>query len=253
MPELTVELSTPPEPIVPEPPPARPTIAEPPAPRRPAVKVGDFAAAPVPTPKVDPRQVQAVGFEAQQAVAPDIGLRRTDVGTFESRDAAAPRAGTDRPAVILAPGFENAPILSAEPKTTRTVETSGFGSSPAAPQAAAARKPVKPAGFADAPPVPAATARQRTEQGITPLEVLFKPTPDYSAEARALKIEGTVTLEVQFPAVGQARVLRVVRGLGHGLDELAIRAAEQIRFKPAQSAGGPVDVTAGVQILFRLT
>jgi TonB family protein len=217
------------------------------------VKLGDFAGALVPTPKVDPRQVLAVGFEVPQAVAPDIGARRTDVGTFESQNAAAPRPGSDRPAAISASGFENAQALAAEPRTVRTVENSGFGSSSAAPQAAAAREPVKPAGFAGAPPAPAATARQRTEKGITPLEVIFKPTPDYSAEARALKIEGTVTLEVQFPAVGQARVLRVVHGLGHGLDEMAIRAAEQIRFKPAQSAGSPVEVTANVQIVFRLT
>jgi TonB family protein len=253
VPELAVKLSTPPEPIVPGPPTAQPTIAEPPRPRRPDVKLGDFAGALGPTPKVDQRQVLAVGFDVQQAVAPDIGARRADVGTFESQNAIDPRPGTDRPAATLASGFENAQALSAEPRTVRTVANSGFGSSSAAPQAAAAREPVKPAGFAGAPPAPAATGRQRTEKGITPLEVLFKPTPDCSAEARALKLEGTVTLEVQFPAVGQARVLRVVHGLGHGLDEMAIRAAEEIRFKPAQSAGSPVEVTASVQIVFRLT
>ena len=50
------------------------------------------------------------------------------------------------------------------------------------------------------------------------------------------------------------RVLRVVRGLGHGLDEAAQRAALRIRFKPAQSSDGrPVDSRATVHITFRLS
>lgn len=251
-PNTIVELPRLPERVVPEPPP-RPIVAESPLPKRPAVKVGEFAAAPAPAPNVDQRQVQAVGFDVQQAVAPDIKTHTTDVGTFESRAVNDPRPGSDRPEAVVASGFENVQALAATPRTGRTVASSGFGSNSAAPQAVVAREPVKPTGFADAPLAPAASAPQRTEQRMTPLEVLYKPTPDYSPEARALKIEGIVTLEVEFSAARQARVLRVVRGLGHGLDEMAIRAAEQIRFKPAQSAGKPVDVTADVQIVFRLT
>jgi hypothetical protein len=48
------------------------------------------------------------------------------------------------------------------------------------------------------------------------------------------------------------RVLRVVRGLGHGLDDSAVRAAEQIRFKPALKDGQPSDSTAVVHIIFQL-
>ena len=55
-----------------------------------------------------------------------------------------------------------------------------------------------------------------------------------------------------FTAGGEPRVLEVVRGLGHGLDETAIRAAQQIRFKPALRDGLPVDSTATVHILFQL-
>jgi TonB family protein len=85
------------------------------------------------------------------------------------------------------------------------------------------------------------------------VEVIYKPTPAYTEDARAQRIEGEVTLEVEFSAAGQVRVLRVVRGLGHGLDEMAQRAAEQIRFKPATSKGVPVDFRANLTILFRLT
>src|SRR5579864_1251634 len=67
----------------------------------------------------------------------------------------------------------------------------------------------------------------------TPVEITFKPNPIYTQEARDLKLEGEVLLEVSFSANGTLHVNRVVRGLGHGLDEAAIAAANKIRFKPA--------------------
>ncbi len=51
---------------------------------------------------------------------------------------------------------------------------------------------------------------------------------------------------------GELRVLRVIGGLGHGLDEAAVEAAEKIRFKPARRNGQPVDHTATLRVLFRL-
>lgn len=67
-----------------------------------------------------------------------------------------------------------------------------------------------------------------------------------------MKLEGEVLLEVVFSASGHIEVKRVVRGLGHGLDEAAIRAAEQIKFKPATRGGAPVDSTATLHIVFQL-
>jgi TonB family protein len=57
---------------------------------------------------------------------------------------------------------------------------------------------------------------------------------------------------VLFRASGQVHVIRVLQGLGYGLDEQAVRAAEQIKFKPALHAGQPVDSTAVVHIIFQL-
>jgi len=82
--------------------------------------------------------------------------------------------------------------------------------------------------------------------------VLSKPTPVYSDEARTLHIEGDVLLEVEFTATGEIHVLRVVRGLGHGLDESAVRAVQGMRFKPAQRNGQPIDVRTTISIVFRL-
>jgi TonB family protein len=85
-----------------------------------------------------------------------------------------------------------------------------------------------------------------------PVEITFKPQPVYSDEARSLKLEGEVLLEVMFGANGTLHVNRVVRGLGHGLDEAAIAAANKMRFKPAARMGQPVDSTAVVHVSFQL-
>lgn len=87
----------------------------------------------------------------------------------------------------------------------------------------------------------------------TPIEVLFKPSADYTDEARVLRIEGEVVLEAAFGPSGEVSVVRVVQGLGHGLDETAAHAVSGIRFRPATRAGVPVAVRTFVHIEFRLT
>src|SRR5215472_9222515 len=82
--------------------------------------------------------------------------------------------------------------------------------------------------------------------------ILSKPNPSYSIEARTIKLEGDVVLEVVFLASGQVQVIRVVSGLGHGLDDAALQAAKLIRFRPALRNGQPVDFHAHVRIEFRL-
>jgi TonB family protein len=86
----------------------------------------------------------------------------------------------------------------------------------------------------------------------TAVEIIFKPNPVYTDEARKLKLEGEVLLEVMFGANGQLQVIRVARGLGHGLDEAAIAAATKIRFKPATRTGQPIDSNAIVHVVFQL-
>jgi TonB family protein len=138
---------------------------------------------------------------------------------------------------------------------SRTTGAAGFAAdTPARPIVAAPKPPAQTAAFADTPavpkPPPQAPPPPRADR---PVEVVYKPSPGYTDEARAKRVEGEVTLEVEFTAARQVRVLRVIRGLGHGLDEMAQRAAEQIRFKPATSKGSPVDFRANLTIVFRLT
>jgi protein TonB len=71
-------------------------------------------------------------------------------------------------------------------------------------------------------------------------------------EARALGIEGEVLVEVVFEAGESVRVVQLVKGLGHGLDENALAAAREIRFRPARRGGIATDATAVVHILFQL-
>src|SRR5215831_19072627 len=115
-----------------------------------------------------------------------------------------------------------------------TVVSSGFGNA-ADTTAEAPKKKASPSGPADGPP-----------------NILDKPRPEYTAEGRSMKIEGDVRLEVVFLANGSIQVNRVVSGLGHGLDESAMRAAQQIKFKPAKREGEPVDYPAVIRIEFRL-
>lgn len=97
---------------------------------------------------------------------------------------------------------------------------------------------------------PALPAGTGAESGT--LQILSKPRPAYTDEARRLRIEGEVLLETWFGASGQIRVLRVVRSLGHGLDQTAIEAAEGIRFVPREQRGQPTDTVAMIKITFSL-
>lgn len=119
-----------------------------------------------------------------------------------------------------------------------------------------AKGSVQTGGFADTSEAatPATDSKPAPAQpALTPVEILYKPKPAYTQEARALKIEGEVSLEVVFTSTGSIRVLRVTHGLGHGLDEAAQQAATQVKFRPATRGGVPVDTNATINITFELT
>ncbi len=64
----------------------------------------------------------------------------------------------------------------------------------------------------------------------------------YTDEARDAGIEGTVMLDLVVGEDGKARDIKVVKGLGHGLDEAAIAALARCRFKPGLRNGQAVAV-----------
>ena len=83
-------------------------------------------------------------------------------------------------------------------------------------------------------------------------QILGRPTPGYTEEARRAQVEGAVRLSVVLDADGTVSAISVVRGLGYGLDERAIEAARQLRFVPAQKDGHRVSVRVILEFKFTL-
>ena len=193
---------------------------------------------------------------------PETGLfERTNAGRTSQAAAAVTTGGfgnaaaSPRDAVtgdVTTGGFSSGARAPRE-AATGAVKTGGFGSEPPAPRRVVNGE-VQTAGFDQRASAPAQPTVATAKPIDRPVEIISKPTPEYTDDARSARIEGTVSLELEFTAAGDVRVLRIVRGLGHGLDEAAQRAALRIRFKPAQSSDGrPVDSRATVHITFRLS
>lgn len=152
--------------------------------------------------------------------------------TFGSGVANGVPGGHDRGTVASA-GFSNGVVGgTGHPGSHGTVASGGFGGNVYGPAAA---QPV-----------------HQQAAATTPIVVLSKPLPAYTPEARQLKIQGDVTLQVRFAASGQVEVLRVLNGLGHGLDEQAKIAAEHIRFRPATKDGQAVDEVSVIRVTFQM-
>ena len=156
------------------------------------------------------------------------------------------------PALPGGPGYGNG--TGGDKGIRGTVASTGFGNSTANPPPSTRRGTLQSTGFADQTAVTNAPKKKASagESATTPVNILDKPRPEYTAEGRTLKIEGDVVLDMVFLSNGSIQVNRVVSGLGHGLDEAATRAAQQIKFKPAKREGQPVDFPARVRIEFRL-
>jgi len=258
-----------------DPPPAQLHLAAPqplPKPRvveeapAPEVKIAERKLDPLPTnAPVMPKQavrtnVFSTGSSAPQTVA--LAPQKVQTGGFGDPNGVAAKANPGK-AVNIAqaggfdmptgPGYGNG---TAGAKGVRgVVASTGFGGDVAKVDPRP-RGQVRQAGFGDADvPAPPTVQSHPAEQAaakIVPPEILSKPNPIYTEEARSKKIEGEVLLEVVFEATGKIHVLKVVHGLGHGLDDAAVRAAEQIRFKPALRDGQPSDSTAVLHIIFQI-
>jgi TonB family protein len=206
---------------------------------------GDFAGSSVaPTVNVAVQKVQTGGF------GDDNGLKGT--GKPNAKLSAAPAGSFDMPA---GPGQGNG---SGGAKGIKgTVASADFGNGVATGGKGDGRSNgagVSTGGFGAEQVVHGGPKIAQASSGpaTTPVEITFKPQPVYTDEARILKLEGEVLLEVLFSANGTLHVNRVTRGLGHGLDEAAIAAANKMRFKPAMRIGQPVDSTAIVHVTFQI-
>jgi TonB family protein len=87
---------------------------------------------------------------------------------------------------------------------------------------------------------------------VTPPRILNFAYPAYTYDAYRRRIEGNVTVEVSFRADGRFDVLRVVKGLGYGLDAKAVEVLHDWQFLPATQNGVPVSVIARIDVDFNL-
>lgn len=82
---------------------------------------------------------------------------------------------------------------------------------------------------------------------------ILQPAPAYTEEARKARAEGVVAIRVMVRKDGSVGNLKVIRGLGFGLDESAINTiAKKWKFQPGTLNGVPVDVHANIEVTFRL-
>ena len=218
---------------------------------RPAlIHTGDFQGSSVmPTVNAPIQNVQTGGFGDPNGLKPSANskpggkLIASNAGSFD---------------LPVGPGYGNG---SGGAKGIRgTVASANFGDGIATPGHGDGRSsgrgnaPVQSSGFTTQEVAQNVPHPLHVESGpaATAVEITFKPKPVYTQEARDQKLEGEVLLEVEFLANGQLHVNRVVRGLGHGLDEAAVAAANRMIFKPATRNGQPVDSTAIVHVVFQL-
>src|SRR6202162_3831180 len=210
------------------------------------VHTGEFGSSATPTINAPVQKVQTGGFGDPDGLPgqgkPNAHLAAASTGSFD-----------------LPPGAGNGNGAGGIKGIKGTIASAGFGNGIAQAGQGDGRSngrgAIQTAGFG---------AQQVTQGGVKPqqpvdsgppttsVEISYKPNPIYTEEARQLKLEGEVLLEVMFGANGQLHVNRVVRGMGHGLDEAAMAAAGKIRFKPAFRNGSPVDSTAIVHVVFQL-
>jgi protein TonB len=82
--------------------------------------------------------------------------------------------------------------------------------------------------------------------------ILVSVDPDYSEEARKAKFSGNVQVYLIVDPKGNPTHIRVVHGAGMGLDEKAVEAVRQYKFKPATSDGKPVAVDLYMDVNFQI-
>jgi periplasmic protein TonB len=88
--------------------------------------------------------------------------------------------------------------------------------------------------------------------GVSEPELIYKVDPEFSEEARKAKFMGIVLVNLIVDTHGMPQNVHILRGVGMGLDEKAVEAVRQYRFKPAMESGHPVPVQVNVEVNFQI-
>lgn len=92
----------------------------------------------------------------------------------------------------------------------------------------------------------------RGGSGIDAPRLLREVKADYSEEGRRRGVTGDVVLEIVVRRDGSVGDVKLLKGLGWGLDERAVQAVRQWRFSPATRSGTPIDVVVEAAVEFKL-
>jgi TonB family protein len=230
--------------------PKLPEIAAPipiPAPRTPRVeRTVDLPAPPAPKPVLQPNVLAEV--PAMPVAKP------VHTGSFGDPNGVPVQphtSATNRAPALAAVGSFGTPATGTGRPTGRGVATGAFGTQGGA--SGQTNKAVKSVDFSETAALAKAKTVEVKVSPIAPVAIQSKPAPVYTEEARRLHVEGDVVVQVVFSATGEIRIVGVVKGLGHGLDEAAVAATRQIRFTPAQRDGQFVDYPATIHVVFALS
>jgi periplasmic protein TonB len=88
--------------------------------------------------------------------------------------------------------------------------------------------------------------------GVSPPVLIYSVDAEFSDEARRAKYQGVSVVSLIVDAHGLPQRIRVVRKLGMGLDEKAVEAVRQYKFKPSTYQGKPVPVEITIEVNFHI-
>ncbi len=247
-----VVMKTPPTPIpTPAPPKA---VTPPPAPKPVAIQIAQAASIANNNPHPSPIRVGSMTNPINNTAGPAVSPVNLGRSGAPGMNAANTGMGPASKINIGGSGSPNGTNMNGHSNSAVVIKgvgngvTGGTGPLNGRPAGAVQIASVNP------PPV---QIRPSTQAAALPVQtgpkVISKPKPVYTAEAVSQHIEGNVQVKIHVAASGAVTVLGVTRGLGHGLDQSALAAAQAIRFTPAKDASGnPVDWDGVVSIVFQL-
>ena len=142
-------------------------------------------------------------------------------------------------------------LLNGQPTpvdTTITVNFSLNGAQPSAPPAPQADNTNAAASQSAA----SDTGAYSVGGSVRPPVLTSEVDPQYTEAARKAKLSGNVIVGLTVDAAGKPQNVHITRGLGNDLDEKAVEAVQQYRFKPATKDGEPVAVALNVEVNFKI-
>jgi periplasmic protein TonB len=207
-----------------------------------------LAAAPMPVKKAVPQLKEAAGATGRdQLAAPGKPAAQPKIEPTEAKPTPRPpdQIATTEPTTntTTSQTSETASRVSASGGATRGLEANGVGAASGSGRGGTQAGVNAGVNYNDVFSISNVTTRP---------QILARPVPGYTEEARRAQAEGAVKLSVVLNANGKVSEITVARALGYGLDQRAIEAARELRFIPAQKDGHTVSVRVFLEFKFSL-